>query len=402
MMRVAFITHYTNLYGANRSLLNLVDGLSKYDVAAYVIAPKEGDVTKALDRQHVRMAIIPIQWWMGRRGFNGADSRSLRRRFSRYLRWRHDALARIYGNIRVLPALTRQLKLWNIDVVYTNSSVTPIGALAAWIIRRPHVWHLREFGDLDYGLHYDWGRGVFTYFVRKANAAIAISEAIRSYHLRDARPGRACVIYNGVASVAEFDRLREIVDLHPISRPDRPYTFALVGSVRPPKGQDVAIRALSLLARDIERVRLLIVGEGKGEAQIDQLKALAQHLGVGDKVEFWGYIDDPFRAYLESDAALMCSKNEAMGRVTTEAMSACRPVIGYDEAGTSEIIEHGRTGLLYRGGPQALADCMRQFVENPSWAHQLGKNAWQTARSKYSVEVYARSVYEVLSSVVKS
>jgi glycosyltransferase involved in cell wall biosynthesis len=99
----------------------------------------------------------------------------------------------------------------------------------------------------------------------------------------------------------------------------------------------------------------LIVGEVVGEGKIDQLKALAHDLGVADRVEFWGYIDDPYKAYLASDAVLMCSKNEAMGRVTVEAMSACRPVIGYDQAGTSEIIEHGRTGLLYRGGPEALA-----------------------------------------------
>ena len=367
----------------------------------YVVAPGEGDVTKALNRRNVSTAIMPIQWWVGRRRFNGVDSGRLLRRFSRYLNWRRDALARLSRNIQVLPALVRQLKLWNVDIVYTNSSVTPIGALAAWIIQRPHIWHLREFSDLDYGLHYDWGRSVFRCFIGKADAAIAISEAIRSYHLRDARLTRAHVIYNGIASVAEFDRLREIADSHPTLRPDRPYTFALVGSVHPPKGQDVAIRALALLARDIERVRLLIVGEVVGEGKIDQLKALAHDLGVADRVEFWGYIDDPYKAYLASDAVLMCSKSEAMGRVTVEAMSACRPVIGYDQAGTSEIIEHGRTGLLYRGGPEALASYMRQFVENPVWARQLGNNGWDVARKKYSVEVYAQSVYEVLSSVVK-
>jgi glycosyltransferase involved in cell wall biosynthesis len=238
---------------------------------------------------------------------------------------------------------------------------------------------------------------MFRCFISRADAAIAISEAIRSYHLRDAKSERVYVIYNGVASVAEFDRLHKIVNSHSALKPDRPFTFALVGLIHPTKGQDAAIRALALLSREFEKVRLLIVGEGR----TDRLKALAHDLGVTNRVDFWGYVDDPYKAYLASDAVLMCSKSEAMGRVTVEAMSACRPVIGYDEAGTSEIIEHGHTGLLYRGGPEVLASCMRQFVENPAWARQLGNNGWDVARKKYSVEVYAQSVYEVLSSVLK-
>jgi glycosyltransferase involved in cell wall biosynthesis len=398
-MRVAFITHYTTLYGANRSLLSLVDGLRRYDVVSHVVAPAEGDVTNALRGRSVPIAVMPIQWWVASQGLDGFDAGHLLRWLYKYLRWRSRTLERLSGNIRVLPKLVKQLKLWNVDVVYTNTSVTPVGAMAARILQRPHIWHLREFSDLHYGYQYDWGKSIFRLLIGRADAVIAISEAIRTYHLRDAKSERTHVIHNGVASVAEFDRLYDKVNSNPnyAFEANRPYTFALVGVIHPAKGQDAAIRALALLAREFEKVRLLIVGEGR----TDRLKALAHDLGVTNRVEFWGYVDDPYKAYLASDAVLMCSRNEAMGRVTAEAMSACRPVIGYDEAGTSEIIEHGHTGLLYRGGPEALASCMRQFVENPVWARQLGNNGWDVARKKYSVEVYAQSVYEVLSSVVK-
>jgi len=42
----------------------------------------------------------------------------------------------------------------------------------------------------------------------------------------------------------------------------------------------------------------------------------------------------------------MCSRHEAMGRVTVEAMSACLPVIGFDNGGTAELIEHERSGCF--------------------------------------------------------
>lgn len=52
-IRVAFIAHYATLYGANRSLLNLIDGLAAHSVVAHVVVPEEGALTRALDRKSV-------------------------------------------------------------------------------------------------------------------------------------------------------------------------------------------------------------------------------------------------------------------------------------------------------------------------------------------------------------
>jgi glycosyltransferase involved in cell wall biosynthesis len=125
-------------------------------------------------------------------------------------------------------------------------------------------------------------------------------------------------------------------------------------------------------------------------------------LAVTDRVEFWGYIPDPERAFLTADAALMCSRNEAMGRVTVEAMSACRPVIGFDSGGTSELIDQDRTGLLYRGDANALAECMARYVRAPELAHQHGEAGWRVARQRHSTETYAAQIFEVLRGVRRS
>src|SRR5206468_6899835 len=134
-------------------------------------------------------------------------------------------------------------------------------------------------------------------------------------------------------------------------------TFALVGKIRPSKGQESAIRALALVAERFPGTRLILVGGGD-IADVERCEAVASQLGIRDHVEFRGYIANPWPVYLEADAVLMCSINEAMGRVTAEAMAACRPVIGLGRAGTVELVEHERTGLLYRGGPEALAASM--------------------------------------------
>ena len=390
-MRVAFITHYTNLYGANRSLLNLIDGLRKYDVSACVVSPGEGELVNVLQARGVPVAIMPIQRWM-------SDSLSsdcgLLQQVRQQIWWRHQTLRHLGENIRVLPTVVQRLRSWKIDAIHTNSSVIPIGALASRWLRLPHIWHLREFGDLDYGLRHDWGGAVFRRGIGSADAIIAVSESIRGHLLKGMSSQHIHVIYNGVASEADFDRLYDLVQAQPNRQ--QPYTFALVGLIHPNKGQETAIRALAVAARQYPDIRLLIVGGG----DVDQLKQLANESGIEDKVEFWGYVQEPYTAYLAADAVLMCSKYEAMGRVTVEAMSARRPVIGYDDGGTSEIIEHEHTGLLYRGGPEMLAACMMRFTENPEWACKLGENGWHDARSKFSTEAYAESIYRVLRSIL--
>lgn len=392
MIKVAFFTHYTCLYGANRSLLNLIDGLKLHDVVPFVIVPSEGEMTNVLKSRNVQFAIIPIQWWVDSRKFESNPLKNLHENALYYRR----AVKRLYKNLKVIPSLTNQLKAWNIDLVYTNASVIPDGALVSRRLKLPHIWHLREFIDLDYNFHHDWGKPVFNYFVSQADAQIAISKAIRSYFTQGISPARMHLVYNGIASIEKFDRLYQLGSSS--TSDDKPYTFALVGLVHPNKGQETAIRALSLLVNTYPKIRLLIVGSG----EIAPLNKLTDELGILNQVEFWGHIDDPYKAYLASDAVLMCSKNEGMGRVTVEAMSACRPVIGYDNAGTSEIIKHEYTGLLYKGEHDALATCMRRFIENPDWARKLGNNAWHIARNDYSIETYSKKIYEIMLSVVKT
>lgn len=389
-MRVAFITHFTKLYGANRSLLNLLDGLKSYEVSVCVVSPQKGELNEALQNRGIPTAIIPIQRWVSCRPL---FSNRFLNRIRKYIGWRYNAAKRLCRNLCILPALIQQLLEWKIDVIYTNASDISIGVLAAMRLRKPHVWHLREFGDLDYGLQPDWGRGFFRYVINTADALITNSEAVRTYLLRDITNKCVQVIYNGVAWETDFERLYDLVQTQPCRR--QPYTFALVGLIHPCKQHDTAIRALAIVADRYPNVRLLIVGGG----DTNHLRQLANKLGVADKIEFWGYVCDPYTVYIMTDTLLMCSKYEAMGRVTAEAMAACRPVIGYDNAGTSEIIEHEHTGLLYRGGSEALAMCMMRFIENPEWGRELGKNGWHIARQKYSIEIYSKSIYRVLQLI---
>jgi glycosyltransferase involved in cell wall biosynthesis len=383
-LRITFITHYTELYGANLSLLNLIEGLATRGVMAHVICPDRGDLLAALAAANVPTAVLPFEWWV-------APNRSA-----------PAAMKRLIRNVRNLRPIAAQMARWATELVYSNSSVFAIGALAAAELNLPHVWHVREFGRRDYDLRPDFGLDLTRLALRTADATLFVSEALRRVLLGGGRP-RTRVVYNGVAREEVFDARRRAAA--EVRGRRQPFTFVLVGRFRESKGQAIALRAFAAVSARYPHTRLLLVG-GAGHTgdqfYFDHCRSLASELGIEGRVEFWGYIPDPERAFLAADAALMCSRNEAMGRVTVEAMSACRPVIGFDAGGTPELIDHEATGLLYRGGPDSLAECMARYVESPELAEQHGEAGWLVARGRHSVEAYAAQIADVLLRVRSS
>lgn len=379
-MRVAFLSHYSSLYGANRSLLNLIEGLKQFDVKSFVLCPQEGQLTQALEERKVPFFTFPFRNWLRTPG----------------VRDKIKIPARVGLNLATLPLLALQVKKFKPDIIYTNSSVISQGALIAEILRKPHVWHVREFGWLDYQCKHIFGEKVFKYWLNRADAVIAISNAVKEVVLNGVH-AKTYVIYNGVISRIESDAIkRQILSSSGLSKN---YKFAIVGAVSANKGQEQAIRALAHLKTHFPNTRLLVVGSG-GASYFEFLQQLSVTLGVQEQVEFWGYVSNPFDAYLKANAVLMCSRYEAMGRVTAEAMAAARPVIGYNSTGTAELIEDGVTGLLYSGDYKDLAHCMKRFIENPKLAQELGINGWEKARREFTIELYAKRVYEVLQKVL--
>ena len=374
-MKVAFFTHYSHLYGANRSLLSLIEGLRAYDVQPYVLVPKEGPIIEKLRERGIPFYTVPFKRWMSKD------------------RWR--APARLAANLAALPSLARKVRKWKIDLIHTNSSVTPIGALLAELLSLPHVWHVREFGKRDFGLHHDWGEHLFHTLMSRAEARIAVSEAVQHHVLSDVE-APSYVVYNGVISRERLEQLK----LKQKESAGGPFTFAIVGQISPAKGQKQALRALHQLRQEGGEARLLVAGDGASE-HLESLHQLCQSLSLGDVVSFLGYVSDPFEVYQRADAVLMCSPNEAMGRVTAEAMAAARPVIGYNSDGTAELIDNEHDGLLYNGTTGHLARCMRRFVEKPDWARSLGERGHEKASKEFTNEAYAQRVYEVLYSTLE-
>jgi len=377
-IKVLFIAHYPELYGSIRSLLDLVNGLENSGISPFFYLPKEGCLSKTLELKDIEYVTMPVPQWVSNRHF------PIKKKIAVFLK--------VNNTVEKVRKLIRD---WRIDLVYTNTYVTPIGLIAANSEGIPHVWHIREFGELDFSLNFVFPKWISRGLIRSSQAIICNSQAVRMHHFKAWSNAKLHVIYNGVATQNQFDQLATRNHLRP---QNDIFTFLIIGSISPKKGQETAIKALAELIKKGQRARLIIAGSGRDE-YVDHCHSLAVNLAVSAHVEFTGFILDPYEVYDKADCLLMCSENEAFGRVTAEAMSACLPVIGRNSGGTPEVIVDGETGVLYNTFDE-LVDAMIKLLENPALARSMGQVGWQRARQLFNIEDYAAGVHQVIQKVV--
>src|SRR3989442_10970422 len=103
-MNVAFFAPDTGLYGANRALVRLIEGLQHLGVACFVVTPDDGELNEKLRAMGVPECVVAFERWMTR-------ERS----------W-PKVVWRLRHNLTQRRRLVEQLRAWHVDVVYSNST----------------------------------------------------------------------------------------------------------------------------------------------------------------------------------------------------------------------------------------------------------------------------------------
>jgi glycosyltransferase involved in cell wall biosynthesis len=130
-----------------------------------------------------------------------------------------------------------------------------------------------------------------------------------------------------------------------------------MGRLHSDKAHDISLRAL----RRLPDAHLWIAGSGPLEGE---LKALAQELGVADRVRFLGWRDDAPSLYRTADICLFPSRIEPLGNVVLQAWAHDIPVIAGASKGPAALVNDGEDGLLVPlENPDALAAATRSLLD---------------------------------------
>lgn len=373
-MRLVLVSHSATIGGAELVLLELVWGLVDRGVHVDVVLPGRGPLGPRLEAAGACTWEVPFEWW-------AAPRRSLARVARRSAR-----------NLVAACSIETLLGRLRPDAVLSNTLTIPSGALAAKALRVPHVWCLHEFGDKDHGLSFDIGLRNSVRLVSRLSARVIVnSRAMLEEFARYIPRDKLRLAYPGVDVPEELPAVPAL--------PERPFRLVLVGIKAPSKGQEDAIRAVGLLRARERDVRLALVGHGSPE-YVRRLARLAREVGAHDVIDFVDFTEDRYRHFQRSHVALMCSRSEAFGRVTVEAMKLGLPVIGTDRGATPELVRERGSGMLYPyGDASALAERIDRLYSDRELRERLGAGARDWARATFSVRRHADDVMGILAEI---
>ena len=181
-----------------------------------------------------------------------------------------------------------------------------------------------------------------------------------------------------------------------------------VSRLVPRKGQDMLIRALPAIARQVPEVRLLIVGVGPYDAS---LRKLAASTGVSDRVIFAGAASyEELAAYFRAGDvfAMPCRVRwfgfdiEALGAVFLQGAAVGRPVIAGATGGATEAVIHGKTGLAVDPTrPEPLVEAITPLLLDRDRAEAMGKAGAQWMHTEWTWDHMAGRLKGMLAGITK-
>jgi glycosyltransferase involved in cell wall biosynthesis len=175
--------------------------------------------------------------------------------------------------------------------------------------------------------------------------------------------------------------------------------------MEPWKGHRLLIQGLAGI-RDVRGWTCWIAGGAQRaheEAHLAEVYALAQQLGVAQRIRFLGQRDDV--PALMAAADVLCQPNlgpEPFGIAFVEAMHAGLPIVATAIGGAREIVDASCGILVAPEDPAALADALRRLIADPALRAQLGAAGPAHARALCDPDQQTQRLREVLANLLPS
>jgi glycosyltransferase involved in cell wall biosynthesis len=361
MTRALVIEASGNLWGSERSLLDLLRGTPNLEVA--VCCPPETKLKGELEKLRIRT--LPYYVY-------GLHEKS---------KWQR---------LRAAMGVLRACLEFKPDVIHLNQSGSyKVTLPAATLLNLPIVAHIRIFEDAAYLANQHPNP-------RRLRGLIAISFAVEAEIRR----------FKKLAAVP----LHRIYDAYvswpqSLSSAEKSLNrIACVGRLVRIKGQDVLINALGFLKSREGGVECLIFGEGD-ESFTQELKRMASNGCIASSIQWLGFVRN-IMPQLRTCSVLVCpSHREPLGRIILEAWDAgAVPVVFAGSGGAAEIVVAAQGGILYdEQKPESLARALQDALRlDHEQRTRLVNNGRSWMAKNCNPEIYGEAVSGILSGACVS
>ncbi|NMA61925.1 MAG: glycosyltransferase family 4 protein [Firmicutes bacterium] len=355
----------------------------------WVIRPAEGGILQHLqqlsqgipDFEIVVVAPPTLEEWAGTRRFIPLD-------LVDGLKIRQDL-----GTITKLRRILRQEKAHIIHAHGLKAALVTAVALAPF--GHPHFLFTahnslppRRFGS----------KLVQRWMFGGMDTIISVSDAVRAQIIKYVPERKVITIHNGIAT-SRFGDFSWEISRDPLGLEPDDQVVGTVARLIPSKGIHTLLEAVSLIAKIVPNMKLVVVGDGPERTRLEKY---AEALGLNGRVKFLGWREDVPELMAGWDLFALPSMSEGFNLSVLEAMASRLPVVVPDLPSLKEAVVPNKGGLVVLpGNAPELAAALLHLLKSPEKAKAMGQFNRERAHTLFGEErmvTCTRALYEGLKT----
>jgi glycosyltransferase involved in cell wall biosynthesis len=286
------------------------------------------------------------------------------------------------------------------DVVMTNTIVSPWAAIAAYFKGVPHVWFVREYGDVDHQHIFEVGREKMFQDIGTLSQLVVTNSRTLAEHISE------YIDYKKITTLytpfnLEVIRQRGSVKVKSPFKQSQSLKLVFIGRIAPSKGQQEAVEAVYRLNKAGYETEICLIGGPTNPSDADLLHTTIKKRNISEKVHLVGRQSNPLSYVAQADVGITASMKEAFGRVTFEYMSLGKAVVGSNAGATPELIDDGVNGFLYsQGSVDSLVKQLKKYADDRTLINKHGNAAAVKANKMMQGDFSADSLYEKIYHLI--
>jgi glycosyltransferase involved in cell wall biosynthesis len=370
---ILFLHSSSELYGASKIFLQVLEVTSNLGYVPLVILPGPGPLFEALQKRDIEVKLINLA--------------ILRRKYFNFF----GLLDRGRKFVAAYHQISKICQEREIQLIYSNTLAVIVGAVFSIRAKIPHVWHIHEIIKSP---------KVIRTFLSKiidlsSTKPIVVSSAVEKHWSKYLKKARPVVIYNGIDYTPFISN--GIASKEKFNLPSKKTIITMVGRINPGKGQLFFLEmAKRLIEKHGNAIHFLMVGDAypgyeRIETQID--KYIQEQIPSGQITKLGFRQEIPELLKLSDIFVLPSTLPDSFPTVILEAMASELPIVATRSGGASEMVEEGVTGFLIPLGNVELGTEKISFlIQNKEAAKAMGKFAKSQVLKQYSLESFDHKI----------
>ncbi len=374
MKSILFIHQSAELYGSDKTILMFISSLDKTKYLPIVILPFEGPLKVEFEKNNIKVIISPVLK-LYRKMFTPSNMIKFFKEYKEGIK-----------------ALEKLHKEYDFKLVYSHTLAALIGISFAQKNNIKHLWHVQEIIAKPKIFNLAFKKILA---IKSNHKIIYDSKETMKFWINgnETLTKKSEFIWNGldvnqksITSSETIEKVRK--DFFEVQ--NNSVVIGLIGRINSWKGQQLLLKAFSLIAEKQPKAKLVFIGSAPPNQEFFETDLInkIKTYNLEDSVKIIPFQNNIWQFWDSIDIAVVPSTEpEPFGMVAIEAMMAKKPVIAANHGGLTEIVMPNKTGILFEpNNEKALAEALMDLLNNSEKRKTFGEEGYIRANTHFSLK----------------